>query len=209
MDQILNDLISNYKHNANLSPCLECCPRCYSKQVTFKQHDCRSRELRYFVNFFVKTFLLNLYRWKCSICKTTFTFYPDFLLPYKRFITPSIQLLCQKYIKMGEASYREIAHPQGSQYTYNNSSQEFSHVSIWNWIKGLSVYEKYAYKAAQLLLRVIPDGYIHRDIIPINPNKYQSDHRRQYLEKTELVIRVVEYLDRHNIKRSIFPTVVN
>ncbi len=210
MTTILADLISSYQKSANIPPCLEHCPRCRSENATYKQHDCRTRELRYCDNYFVKTFLLTLFRWKCRVCEGTFTIYPAFLLPYKRFITPSIRVLCQKYLSMGESSYREIVHPEGSHYAYrDDDNKELSHVSLWNWFKGLSSFTQYARKGIQLLFRAVPDCSIHRDVIPINPRKYRSDDRKHCLEQTELVLRVIDYFDEHNIDVNIFPTTMN
>ena len=206
----LNDLIADYQRTANLSPCLESCPLCYSHNITFKQHDSRTRELRYCEYFFVKTFLLTLFRFKCSVCKKTFTFYPDFLLPYKRFITPSILSLCQAYLSMGEASYRQIVRPNDSQYAYQDSSnQELSHVSLWNWFKGLSALSTSAHKAAHWLFQLIPDCPVHRDVTPVNPRKYRSEARLACLQQAEWVIRVNHYLQEHTINVRLFPTIVN
>jgi len=210
MNTLLINLIADYEHNANLPPVRKCCPCCFSEQAIFKQHDCRTRELRYIMTFWVKTFLLTLFRWKCSVCKETFTVYPKFLLPYKRFITPSMLLLCQHYINMGEATYRDIAHPEKSHYAYeSNSSRELSHVSIWNWFKGLLPVVKNAHELMLLLFRAKPDNSLHRDVIPINPHKYQSEKRKICLEQVELVLRVAENLKRSNINVSNFPTMLN
>jgi len=210
MAPLLTALITRYEQTANLPPCLERCPCCHSEQVIFKQHDCRTRELRYCVTFWVKTFLLTLFRWKCSVCKGTFTVYPEFLLPYKRFITPSMLSLCQQYLSQGEATYRQIVRPDGSQYVYeNNSTQELSHVSLWNWFKGLSPFSRYAHQAVQLLFQVVPDSSIHREVIPINPHKYRSDPRKHCLQQMELILRVLRHLGQHKINVRIFPTIVN
>ncbi|MDX2504827.1 MAG: DUF6431 domain-containing protein [Gammaproteobacteria bacterium] len=210
MPPLLVNLIADYEQNANLPPIWKCCPCCFSEQASFKQHDCRIRELRYVVTFWVKTFLLTLFRWKCSVCKETFTVYPRFLLPYKRFITPSMLSLCRDYLSVGEATYRDIAHPGKSQYAYeNNGSQEFSHVTIWNWFKGLLPFAKNAHKTILLLFRVVPDSSIHREVIPVNSRKYQSEERKICLEQVEFVIRVAGELGKSRIYVSNFPTTLN
>lgn len=210
MPPLLVNLIADYEQNANLPPIRKCCPCCFSEQATFKQHDSRARELRYVVTFWVKTFLLTLFRWKCSVCNATFTVYPRFLLPYKRFITPSMLSLCQNYLRVGEASYRDIAYPGKSQYAYeNNGSRELSHVSVWNWFKGLLPFAQNAHKTIQLLFRAVPDSSIHREVIPVNSRKYQSEERQICLEQVELVIRVAGALGKSRINVSHFPTTLN
>ena len=210
MPPSLQDLISHYQHMSNFPPNLNRCPCCQSEQVTFKQHDSRTRELRYCVTFWVNTFLLTLFRWKCSVCNATFTVYPEFLLPYKRFITPSMLLLCRDYLSTGKATYRQTVRPGGSQFAYkNNNNQELSHVSLWNWFKGLSVFNQYAHKAVKLLFKAVPDNSIHREFIPINPHKYQSESRRHCLEKVEFILRVIRHLSKHRINVRIFPTILN
>ena len=210
MTPLLTDLIADYEQTTHSPPKNKRCPCCFSEQVSFKRHDCRTRELRYVVTVWVKLFSLTLFRWKCSVCKGTFTVYPKFLLPYKRFITPSILLLCQQYLSKGEETYRDTAHPDKSQYLYeNNDSQEFSHVSIWNWFKGLLPFAKNAHKAIALLFRAKPDSALHREVIPINSRKYRSESRRACLEQVELILRIAAELGRHKINVSSFPTIVN
>jgi hypothetical protein len=209
MTTILANLITDYKQTANLPPKRKHCPCCFSEQATFKQHDCRTRELRYIASFWVKTFVLTLFRWKCCVCNETFTVYPQFLLPYKRFITPSMLLLCHNYLCQGEASYRDIAHPDKSQYAYqNNHSQEFSHVTIWNWFKGLFPFTKNIHKVIMLLFRADPNCSIHRELIPINSCKYRSEARKICLEQVEPVLRISQW-KHHKINVSNFPTIVN
>ena len=210
MKTLLTDLIDDYEQNATFPPNRKCCPCCFSEQATFKRHDSRTRELRYLVTFWVNTFLLTLFRWKCSVCKESFTVYPDFLLPYKRFITPSMLLLCQQYLRRGEASYREIAHPEKSHYVYNGKdSQELSHVSIWNWFKSLLPFARNAHKVIGHLFQIDPDSSIHREVIPINPHKYRSENRKNCLEQVELVTRISGEIERLNLNVSHFPTIVN
>jgi hypothetical protein len=207
---LIGKTMSRYQQNANISPNLKHCPRCQSKNVVYKQHDCRTRNLRYLENFLVKTFQLILFRWKCTVCEKSFTVYPAFLLPYKRFITPSICQLCQQYLRMGEATYRQIVHPEERHYAYvDDDNKELSHVSLWNWFNSLSIFAEYARKGVQLLLRTVPESSIHRDIIPINSRKYKSDDRKHCLEQTELVLRVVRHFHEHNIDVKIFPTILN
>ena len=91
----------------------------------------------------------------------------------------------------------------------NNNNQELSHVSLWNWFKGLSVFNQYAHKAVKLLFKAVPDNSIHREFIPINPHKYQSESRRHCLEKVEFILRVIRHLSKHRINVRIFPTILN
>ncbi len=44
-------------------------------------------------------------RWKCQLYKRTFTVYPEFALPYKRYLLPDIIELAAKYLEDDRQTY--------------------------------------------------------------------------------------------------------
>ncbi|MCP4395355.1 MAG: hypothetical protein GY804_13975 [Alphaproteobacteria bacterium] len=66
------------------------CHCCHHKPEVFKLHESRKRQFRLIVEDIVKVTVSFLLRWKCIDCGTTFTEYPSFALPHKRFVLTDI-----------------------------------------------------------------------------------------------------------------------
>jgi hypothetical protein len=47
-------------------------------------------------------------KWKCRGCKRTFTQYPSFAAPFKRYTRATIERLCAKYLEEAKATYRRV-----------------------------------------------------------------------------------------------------
>jgi hypothetical protein len=118
------------------------CPRCLNKEK-FRLHECRRRLFRYIIGSSVKVILTLLPRWKCEVCQKTFTVYPPFAVPHKRFVLCDIEKLCQRYIKDREETYCSTVSNEGLPIGYdegtNNAADHFLAPStIWRWIGWLS-----------------------------------------------------------------------
>jgi hypothetical protein len=114
------------------------CPRCLNKQK-FRLHECRRRFFRYIVGSSVKVILTLLPRWKCEVCQKTFTAYPPFAVPHKRFVLSDIEEFCQRYIKDRQETYCSTVSSQGSPIGYdegtNNAVDHFLAPStVCRWI---------------------------------------------------------------------------
>ncbi len=85
----------------------EQCKKCGNTNVEFKLHDCRERKVRIIEDVFVKIERVVLVRYKCSFCKGTFTVYPDFILPHRRYATDSMIERSEKYLEKEDMSYEK------------------------------------------------------------------------------------------------------
>ncbi len=115
------------------------CRNCLRKPVSYKLHECRKRYFRFVVEDIVKVLISFLLRWKCPICKSTFTDYPPFIIPYKRFILADISRFSQAYLENEKVSYRDTIRHNGSDIGYENNSTGFcdrflSHSTVWRFI---------------------------------------------------------------------------
>ena len=211
MNKNLKDDIAKYTQEANLPPKIDKCCFCHVKNALFKQHDCRERKIRVLLsNLAIQIITIPLFRWKCVTCNHKFTFYPSFLMPYKRFTTDSIIKLNENYINTGETSYRKIVHPQESHYAYDDKVKfcELSHSTLWNWMQTIACSVDIAKRAVSLLIKKNYSCTIHRAIIPINPKKYQSEERKELLIKVEDVLRTHYFLIQHKIAINLFPRIL-
>jgi len=211
MDKILNDKINKYNRQANLPPNLDKCCYCHTENTIFKQHDSRNRKVRILLdNLFIQVTTIILFRWKCVFCKHPFTFYPSFLMPYKRFATDSILSLNADYINIGETSYRKIVRPLNSHYAYDNKIKfcELSHSTIWNWVQTFAFSSNTAKKAIHLLMKKNNSCQIHRESVPINQRKYRSTQRKDLLTKAEEVLRTYRFLIQEKLEINLFPKIL-
>jgi len=69
---------------------LKTCPICKEAPDYFKPHDCRKRVFLVIVEWVVQKIESVLGRWKCPLCNHTFTYYPNFAIPYKRYVKDNI-----------------------------------------------------------------------------------------------------------------------
>jgi hypothetical protein len=117
----------------------ECCPRCFSKPETFKLHECRKRAFRYIAGNFVKIIITLLVRWKCSDCGKTFTIYPSFAAPHKRYTLNDILSLRNKLIEDDQQTcYTAVTH-EGSPIGYQEENEKnvdhfLAPSTLWRWI---------------------------------------------------------------------------
>lgn len=84
------------------------CPQCNLNPDHFRRHDKRKRQFFLIVEQIVELVIGLLSRWKCPGCGKSFTDYPAFALPYKRYTLPTISFFSQKYVSNDEMSYRKL-----------------------------------------------------------------------------------------------------
>ena len=117
------------------------CPHCLTKD-NFRLHECRRRSFRYIIGSTVKVTLTLLPRWKCEVCQKTFTAYPPFAVPHKRFVLSDIEKLCQRYLKDRQETYYSTVSNEGSPIGYDEGTDsEVNHFlapsTLWRWISWL------------------------------------------------------------------------
>ena len=112
------------------------CRNCMKIPCKYHIHQYRKRQIRFIAAAVIYIAMIVLIRWKCPLCGATFTEYPSFLLPYKRFIVFDIKRLCQTYLEKDSASYQDIASHEGEQITYHgtDNEREFSPSTVWKWM---------------------------------------------------------------------------
>jgi len=190
------------------------CPSCKAAAGCFRRHDSRQRQVLVLVEGFVLTCVIVLIRWKCSSCHLTFTHYPEFLIPYKRYVLSTVLAMSERYVSEPAASYREVVAPQGEAVGYAEGQdggideRQLSHTTLWYWLSWLGGLGTLADRAANLLRQKDPGFELHRAVAPIEPTKYRSTKRRDTLEQTASLLRTGAQFMRH-FSRRIFPTLSN
>ena len=119
-----------------------CCPRCLLHPINFKLHECRKRTFRYIDGNFVKELMTLLPRWKCSSCRKTFTVYPSFASPYKRYVLEDIEKISKKYMGDEQQTYDTAVNNKGSSIGYEEKGDKnvdhfLAPSTLWRWIRWL------------------------------------------------------------------------
>ena len=89
---------------------LSCCPHCArtpEQTLFFRRHALRQRQFRVIDSQYVHTIRGLLARWRCPFCRRTFTDYPTFALPYKRYVISQLAPRALQYVEIDGISYRK------------------------------------------------------------------------------------------------------
>jgi len=157
-----------------------------------------------------------LIRMKCSRCGKTFTDYPPFALPYKRFVSDEIMERSLRYLQQDTMTYERAAckldtsqingrSPPPSLPIYHpdlDKPRRLRPSTIHRWITTLGGLDKTLHTAMSLLLEKGDD--IHRQVIDVAARKYRSQQRKMRLQDC---LRLLHTNARYRImfERSIFP----
>ena len=185
----------------NLPPC----PRCFVNSTFFKEHAYRDRKFLVIVDMMVKTVLSALLRFKCPGCGKTFTYYPDFALPYKRYTRQTVTHFSRSYVQNSNATYQKAAMVDGSVPGYPDGEQTMAPSTIHRFITSLSRFITSTQKALDLILQQNPASAICRDMaqLTVPPEKYRSTARKGILLQC-LKFLTIESFFHHTFRTSIF-----
>jgi len=165
------------------------CPKCSEKPECFKLHESRPRKFLFIVADIVKQVESLLLRWKCILCKATFTEYPDFALPYKRYVTDDILRLSGRYLEQYLETYRRLVtdqtDPNRTLPTAYKQGGCLAHSTPWNWMKLLGGLPVMYQAGLELIGRFEPGTDLFRRFTPVAPRKYRSPARKKLLQKVK------------------------
>ncbi len=184
----------------NLPPC----PHCEKTSNFFTRHEARQRYFYAIVEQMVRKILGLLIRWKCPGCGKTFTDYPGFALPFKRYILSAIMKYSSQYTENDQTTYRKII--QNNPSGYPESECQLDHSTIHRWLGTLGSFTQTIRKAQDLILQSRPDSSICRDLagLSIPSKKYHKKERAGVLLRCRQLFSL-EGLYRSIFKVSIFP----
>lgn len=186
------------------------CPVCEGVPDAFRVHDRRRRCFYVIVEAFVERVVSLLIRWKCLLCDTTFTQYPPFALPHKRYVRQAVEAPSEKYVGEEPCTYREAAKVRGRAIGYASSQddvideRQLVPSTVWRWLGFMGELKETLRKAHGLIKAKDPSSELFRNAASIAPHKYRTTGRRAVLRRAlRLVHAGREY--RRLFGRSIFP----
>ena len=130
---------------------LSCCPHCGQAQeptLFFRRHALRQRQFLVINDHYVHTVGGLLARWRCPFCRRTFTEYPGFALPYKRYAVSQLAPRALQYVEKDGISYRKgvlrshspIFHwidPSGDSASCGSDEPVLAHTTLYHWVSTL------------------------------------------------------------------------
>ena len=185
----------------NLPPC----PQCSVESAFFKEHAYRDRTFLVIVDMLVKTVFSVLLRFRCPECGKTFTYYPDFALPYKRYTRQTVTHFSRSYVQDPDATYQKAAMVGTSVPGYPGDQQTLAPSTIHGFITSVSGLAITAQRALDLVLQEDPASAICRDIaqLTVAGQKYKSKARKGTLVQC-LKFLAIEPLFHRIFNTSIF-----
>ena len=187
---------------------LDACPCCGARHAGFKRHGVRRRLFLVFADGMVRRVWSYLTRWKCPLCKRTFTLYPDFALPFKRYVLAFIRERCAAYAEDGARTYRDGVAEGGVAVSYEDADAGMAlwPSTLWRWVGRLGGFPETVRQALHLIKQKDPSTGVFRALggIRIREGKYRSEARKAVLQRCRgLVIADRDYAPLFH--GSIFP----
>lgn len=174
------------------------CPLCCGRPP-FGRHDIRRRTFRCFQDGKVQTVRSWLVRWCCPNCNRTFTDYPPFALPYKRFVKSTILRACGDYVGQTTSTYRSVALQDSVRIDERGSDgrnvTSFSHSTLWRWLTWLAAMPLTVQAATQLIRQKNSNVALHREAWAIAPARYRSTARRLTLQAAFRTLGVAQFFE--------------
>jgi len=167
---------------------LQFCPKCNVTAEHLTLHERRRRVFLFVDNRFIRKVRALLGRWKCHCCKSTFTLYPQFALPYKRYVKEHILTVSRHYVEDDRSTYRTVVRHSGLAIGYESDKGEVDERQLvgstpWRWLSFIGSLQKSLREGLYLIRQKSPTSEVFRKTCPIHPRKYQSDERKKLLQR--------------------------
>jgi len=187
---------------------LKFCELCNESLNSLKLHEARFRVFYYIVDCYVYKKESWLGRWRCTACKKTFTYYPEYCLPYKRYVKADILKYCSTYLNNAEISYASVAKDNFNVIVHKDVEETkqctLSGTSIWRWLSFLCTLSKVEQKGLQLIREKSSECQIFREVYTISKLKYRTLKRKNQLLQALKLFKVEEVF-KEIFSSTIFP----
>jgi len=205
------------------------CPKCRSpadRPAFFRRHDIRARQYWVVIDGMVQKIHSVITRWRCTECNQTFTLYPPFAMPHKRYVLTEILSRSQQYVDTPQLSYRQSveqnhrpifhASPHRQAITAHSTEAEkekernpaLAHTTVYRWITTLGHLPKTLRQAWELIKQKEPTTRLIRHLAEfrVAPWKYRTEARRKVLAACRSLC-VTEGAYARLFDASIFPRI--
>ena len=203
MQSLEHDLlqqVKSYEQQVLRNP-IQCpfaiCPRCHEHAPKFKLHEVIPRIYQVIAENEVHKIDSVIIRMKCLICLLTFRIYPDFAVPYKRYVLPNIMDLSSRYLEDDGQTYRQSVTEDNAEFYHQQvpEGQEIpvlAHSTLYRWITSLAGLVQTMACALDIIKQKDPATSIFRVLaaLTIPRKKYRSEARKTKLLRCRTLLRV-------------------
>ncbi len=196
-DRDLAKVITEHGAAASGKEGIECtvgaCPHCHRRQVGFRRHGVRKRLFLVFAEV-VRRVWSYLPRWKCPSCRHTFTQYPPFALPFKRYVLPFIRERVSAYATDEALTYAKGVEEEGMSICHEDTDEgrKLWPSTLWRWVSTLGGFAETVRRALELIHQKDPSTDIVRRLSgrPIRGEKFRSRARGAVLQRCRELLLV-------------------
>jgi len=187
---------------------LDTCPHCQGRPVQFKRHGVRFRLFVVLAEDMLRRISSYLTRWKCPVCRRTFTLYPAFALPFKRYVLAFIEARCAAYVEDRARTYREGVEEKGRPISHEaaDGGAQLWPSTLWRWVDTLGRFPVTVRQALNLIKQKSPSTKVFRALghLRIRAVKFRSQRRRLVLQGCR-ELEITEQVYARLFSASVFP----
>ncbi len=193
-----------------IQPTCNRCPNCSGEPDRFRYRGHRERVFLVIVRRLVEPVLSLLSRWKCPLCKRSFTLYPPFALPGKRYVRDCVFDHARRYLQIDELSYREAVKVEHMPVFHEGDDRgaiderSLAHSTLHRWLSFFRSLNATLLEALRLIRERSARSDIFRKVFAVRPAKYRSESRRDTLVAALRALSI-DQVFRSLFGRSIFP----
>lgn len=158
------------------------CPDCLLEPLFFKIHSYRERRFLLIIEMLVKSVFCSLVRFRCTGCGKTFTQYPEFAMPYKRYTRKTIEHFSAAYVKDDQKTYETAAITDEGVPGYQSSRKVLAASTIYHWITTLTqLITSSGQDAFTKIFHKAGSHFYNRPDFAITKRKYRTAERKRCL----------------------------
>jgi hypothetical protein len=168
----------------------------------------RKRLFLVFADWVIRRVWSYLTRWKCSFCRRTFTLYPAFALPFKRYVLAFIWGRCAAYAEDEAHTYREGVQAEGMAISHENADSGMAlwPSTLWRWVSTLGGFPETVRQALHLIKQKDPSTGVFRQLggLQLRKGKYRGEERKAMLQRCRALV-ITERAYAPLFHASLFP----
>lgn len=150
-------------------------------------------------------------RWCCPLCGETFTYWPEFAIPYKRYTRQEIEERVRRYVEDEARTYEEAASENGRPIIHEVGPggppvrmappvrgmkdeplpSSLARSTVWRWVGILGKQEAELREAMAIVSRMDPNVELHRVVLVIRPAKFRLPEREGMIKTAAWFLRVL------------------
>ena len=172
------------------------CPRCGGHPERFGNHGHRKRIFLAIDGNYVHRLAGMLARKRCPICRHTFTDYPPFAYPYKRYLACCVMEGGRGYLDEDRMTYRKAVRREGAAIAYEDGQdgsideRQLTPSTVWRWLGFVGSMVTVIRKAVEMIGGKDPSSPLFRAPCVVASNKYRSLKRKMVLQRAVRLLEI-------------------